>query len=143
MQRYNSSKLANILWTYALARHLGDARSAVTANAFNPGLMPGTGLAREYGGLARFLWFYVMPYILPLVRVMMPSARAVEGSGADLAWVALGKETAGISGKYFDGRREIMSSAVSYDVAKQEDLWQWSVKAVLGEDADGLAGLKK
>jgi NAD(P)-dependent dehydrogenase (short-subunit alcohol dehydrogenase family) len=45
MQRYNSNKLANVVWTYALARHLADAKSHITANAFNPGLMPGTRLA--------------------------------------------------------------------------------------------------
>jgi len=52
MQCYNSSKLANVLWTYALARHLADAKSSITANAFNPGLMPGTGLARDYSPVA-------------------------------------------------------------------------------------------
>ena len=51
-QRYSSAKLANVLWTYALNRRLEDlaARSGgkhITINAFDPGLMPGTGLARE------------------------------------------------------------------------------------------------
>jgi NAD(P)-dependent dehydrogenase (short-subunit alcohol dehydrogenase family) len=142
MQRYNSSKLANILWTYALARHLADAKLSITANAFTPGLMPGTGLARDYSPFAKFMWFYIMPRIIPLLRIAFPFIRAMEGSGADLAWVALSPETAGITGKYFDGRKEVMSSAVSYEVEKQEDLWQWSVKTTIGE-ADGLAGLKK
>lgn len=142
MQRYNTSKLANILWTYALARHLTDAKSSITANAFNPGLMPGTGLAREYSGLAKFMWFHILPHILPLLRIMIPSARATEGSGADLAWVALGPKTAGITGKYFDGEKEAMTSAASYEVGKQEDLWDWSVKTTVG-GSDGLAGLKK
>jgi NAD(P)-dependent dehydrogenase (short-subunit alcohol dehydrogenase family) len=142
MQRYNSSKLANILWTYALARHLADAKSSITVNAFNPGLMPGTGLAREYSPFARFLWFYILPRIVPVVRMVMPFVRDMEGSGADLAWVALSPETAGITGKYFDGRKEIMSSAASYKIGKQEDLWEWTVKTTVGE-ADGLAGLKK
>ena len=142
MQRYNSSKLANILWTYALARHLADAKSSITANAFNPGLMPGTGLAREYSPVAKFMWFHILPHIVPLLRMLFPFIRATEGSGADLAWVALSPETAGITGKYFDGSKETMTSAASYEVGKQEDLWQWSVKTTVGE-ADGLAGLKK
>lgn len=143
MQRYNSSKLANILWTYALARHLTDAKSSITANAFNPGLMPGTGLARDYSPFAKLMWFHVLPHIVPLLRMVIPFVRATDGSGADLAWVALGAETKGVSGKYFDGRKEIMSSAASYEVTKQEDLWGWSVKATVGEEGDGLAGLKK
>ena len=142
MQRYNSSKLANILWTYALARHLTDAKSGITANAFNPGLMPGTGLAREYGAFARFLWFYVLPHIVPLLRAMIPFVRATDVSGTDLAWLALSPDTEGITGKYFDGRKQIESSTASYEVEKQEDLWEWSVKTTVGQ-TDVLAGLKK
>jgi NAD(P)-dependent dehydrogenase (short-subunit alcohol dehydrogenase family) len=142
MQRYNSSKLANVLWTYALARHLADAKSHITANAFNPGLMPGTRLAREYKPFVRFLWFHVLPRIIPLLRMMYPVMHTMEESGEDLAWVALSTETVGITAKYFDGRKEIMSSATSYDVGKQENLWEWSVKTTVGEK-NGLAGLKK
>ena len=61
MQRYKSSKLANILWTYALARHLADAKSSITANAFTHGLVPGSGLARDYSPVAKFVWFYILP----------------------------------------------------------------------------------
>ena len=88
MQRYNSSKLSNILWTYALARHLADAKSSITANTFNPELMPGTGLARDYSPFARFIWFYILPHIVPLLRMVIPFVRDTAGSGADLAWVA-------------------------------------------------------
>lgn len=142
MQRYNSSKLANILWTYALARHLAEAKSSITANSFNPGLMPGTGLARDYSAIAKFMWFHILPHLVPLLRMVIPFVRDTAGSGADLAWVALSPETAGISGKYFDGRKEIMSSAASYEVEKQEDLWDWTVKTTIGE-GEGLAKLNK
>jgi NAD(P)-dependent dehydrogenase (short-subunit alcohol dehydrogenase family) len=142
MQRYNSSKLANILWTYALARHLADAKSGVTANTYNPGLMPGTGLAREYAPVMRFMWFHVLPHMVPLLRLALPFIRATDKSGADLAWVALSPELEGVTGKYFDERKEITSSPLSHDVEKQEDLWEWTVKATIGEE-DGLAGLKR
>ena len=79
---------------------------------------------------------------LPLLRMVIPFVRDTAGSGADLAWVALSLEMAGINGKYFDGRKEIMSSATSYEVGEQEDLWEWTVMTTVGE-ADGLAGLKK
>ena len=105
MQRYNSSKLANILWTYALARHIADAKSGITANAFNPRLMPCTGLARDYSPFAKVIWFHILPHIVPLLRMVIPFVRDIAGSGADLARVALSLGTAGIYGKYFDGRR--------------------------------------
>jgi NAD(P)-dependent dehydrogenase (short-subunit alcohol dehydrogenase family) len=43
-RRYSTSKLANVYFTYALARRLP---AEITANAFDPGLMPRTGLMRE------------------------------------------------------------------------------------------------
>jgi NAD(P)-dependent dehydrogenase (short-subunit alcohol dehydrogenase family) len=141
MQRYNTSKLANILWTYALARHLSDAKSDIMVNAFNPGFVPGTGLLREYGAISRFLWFYVLPLILPLLRMVMPRIRETKAIGEDLAWIATSEQTEHVTGKYFDGRKEEITSAASYDVEKQEDLWAWTTKTV-GGGADVLAGLK-
>ncbi|KAK6068985.1 dehydrogenase reductase [Seiridium cupressi] len=44
--RYANSKLANVLWTYALHRHLKQQvpERGITVTAMCPGLMPGTGL---------------------------------------------------------------------------------------------------
>lgn len=51
-RRYTTSKLCNIYCTYELARQLdqsGDPRlQSIYVNAFDPGMMPGTGLARTY-----------------------------------------------------------------------------------------------
>ena len=35
-----------------------------------------------------------------------------------------------------------MSSATSYDIERQEDLWEWTLKTTVGE-IDGLAGLMR
>ncbi|KAI5924563.1 hypothetical protein F4810DRAFT_709521 [Camillea tinctor] len=121
-KRYASSKLANVLWTYALARR------GISATAFDPGLMPGTGLAREAHPALRFLWMYVLPLLMPLLRVVVEdNIHTPQDSGASLARLALGADVEGLSGRYFAGRREIPSSADSYDEAKQEDLWRWTV----------------
>ena len=141
MQRYNSSKLANILWTYALARHLEDRGSRITANAYNPGLMFGTGLGRDYTPVMKFLWLHILPRITRLMRFVMPYVRGVQESSECLAWLAISPEAAGITGKYFDDKTPVMSSAASYDVEKQEDLWNWTLKTA-GADEDGLTGLK-
>jgi len=55
----------------ALPRQLG-----VTVNAVDPGMMPGSGLARDYPPLRRFAWRYVLPALrfLPGVNsTRMPS----------------------------------------------------------------------
>jgi NAD(P)-dependent dehydrogenase (short-subunit alcohol dehydrogenase family) len=53
-QRYSTSKLVIIMWTYALHRRFASiSGKEMTVNAFDPGLMPGTGLAREYSPFLR------------------------------------------------------------------------------------------
>ncbi|KAI0155338.1 dehydrogenase/reductase [Xylariaceae sp. FL1272] len=127
-QRYATSKLCNVLWTYALARRLKEQGSQVTVTAFDPGLMPGTGLAREASGFERFLWMRVLPNIIPLLRFFLfANIHLPQASGANLARLAIEPELMGVSGKYFEGRREIRSSTDSYDISKQDDLWRWTV----------------
>jgi NAD(P)-dependent dehydrogenase (short-subunit alcohol dehydrogenase family) len=47
-QRCATSKLANVMWTYALHRPFVKLpEKKLTVTAFDPGLMPGTGLAQE------------------------------------------------------------------------------------------------
>ncbi len=46
--RYTTSKLCNLLCTYELAKRLQNYRQAIWVNAFNPGLMLDTQLARDY-----------------------------------------------------------------------------------------------
>lgn len=64
-RRYTTSKLRDVLMAYELARRLANepvaAPGAITVNAFDPGLMPGTGLARDYGRLAMLTWRYLLP----------------------------------------------------------------------------------
>lgn len=142
-QRYATSKLANILWTYALHRrvsHLKDGGKAWTVVSFDPGLMPGTGLIRDANVVVRFLWYNLLPRIIPLLRAVLgvPNIHTAEESGNSLAWVAISPEAATVSGVYYEGRRQIKSSDVSYDEKKQEDLWDWTVRttAVSSEEKE-------
>jgi NAD(P)-dependent dehydrogenase (short-subunit alcohol dehydrogenase family) len=77
MQRYNSSKLANVLWTYALARHLTERKSKITVNAYNPGLIFGTGLGRDWKPINKFFWYHVLPLLTPVVRLSKPFVRGI------------------------------------------------------------------
>jgi NAD(P)-dependent dehydrogenase (short-subunit alcohol dehydrogenase family) len=115
-RRYTTSKLCNLLFTYELNRRLGDG---VTVNAFDPGLMPGSGLARDYPPLQRLAW----RYLLPALRVL-PGVRSTRTSGRYLAVLTNDARFAGVSGQYFDGLRPIQSSADSYDRDKALDLWE-------------------
>ncbi|MFG1934771.1 SDR family NAD(P)-dependent oxidoreductase [Mycobacterium sp. NPDC048908] len=126
-QRYTTSKLCNVLFAYELDRRLGDG---VTVNAFDPGLMPGSGLARDYPPLQRFAW----RYLLPALRVL-PGVRSTRASGRYLSALVTDARYDGVSGQYFAGRRPIKSSAESYDRAKARDLWETS-QALLAHAAN-------
>jgi light-dependent protochlorophyllide reductase len=125
-RRYTTSKLANVFTTYELARRLKQQRRKITVNVFNPGLMPGTGLARDYSPLLRFAWNYVLPL---LDRIRFGSNR-VQNSGAALAYLITAPELEHTSGKYFSGKQMLLSSQESYDLAKANELWKTSAKLV-------------
>jgi NAD(P)-dependent dehydrogenase (short-subunit alcohol dehydrogenase family) len=123
-RRYSTSKLANIYFTYALARSLP---AGVTANAFDPGMVPGTGLTREAPAPMHFAATHVLPRIIPLLRrVMNPNIHTAKESGDALARMLTDPALAGTTGRYFEGRREIRSSEESYDEDRAEQLWQAS-----------------
>src|SRR4029077_20525406 len=75
-RRYSTSKLANIYFTYALARRLP---AGCTANAFDPGLMPATGLMREAPAPFRFIANQIP---IPLLRrLFSPNVHTAQESG--------------------------------------------------------------
>lgn len=124
-RHYCNSKLANILWTYTLQKRLNEKVPGreITVNAFDPGLMPGSGLACEYPPVLRFAWYKIMPKMTPLLKaVLTPNIHKPSESGESLARLAASDEMAGVTGKYFEGRKEIKSSVDSYDEKKQDDL---------------------
>ena len=129
-QRYATSKLVNVMWTYALHRRFVKLpEKKLTATAFDPGLMPGTGLAREASLPLRVLWKHVMPRIIPALRFLINhNVHTPQESGRNLAWLGLSDDVKGVSGVYYEGNKEIKSSKDSYDKAKQEDLWDWTIK---------------
>jgi light-dependent protochlorophyllide reductase len=128
-QAYATSKLCNMLCAYELDRRLkasglSTAKHPLTVNAFDPGLMAGTGLGRYERGLVRFMWYYLMPWGSRL----MGFGRTTKQSGADLAYLVSAPELVSVSGKFFDGREVITSSKDSYDLNKASDLWQTSIE---------------
>ena len=124
-RRYTTSKLCNLLFAYELDRRLGQGADGVTVTAFDPGLMPGSGLARDYSPLQRFAW----RYLFPVLRVL-PNVNSTRASGRRLAALAGDPAFDGVTGTYFEGAKEIRSSSDSYDPAMARDLWETSARLV-------------
>ncbi len=124
--RYATSKLANVYFTYELAERLRPRGIAV--NAFNPGLMPETGLARDYPTAMRQTY----RLLAPAVRRLLPIGRSVAESAADLAWIATAPELSAVTGSYFTGRTPVASAPASYDRTRAELLWRASEELVQG-----------
>jgi NAD(P)-dependent dehydrogenase (short-subunit alcohol dehydrogenase family) len=102
------------------------SNGSITVNAFDPGLMPGTGLARDYGSLARFAWRFVLPALRPFV----PNVNSAARSGRALANMVTDPRFERISGKYFQGSRDVPSSKDSYDPVIATELWESSASMV-------------
>lgn len=138
-QRYATSKLCNVMWTYALNKRLekGSSGQNWTVTALDPGMMPGTGLARDASAGLQFVWKTILPRLIWLLRLLVsPNIHTMQESGLALAKLAVGKEVEGKSGLYFEGQEERKSSHDSYVVEKQEDLWEWTVKAVAKDEEE-------
>jgi NAD(P)-dependent dehydrogenase (short-subunit alcohol dehydrogenase family) len=133
---YVNSKLCNLWFGYELARRIAAAGLAsdarpLTVNAFDPGLVPGSGLARDYPAPLRFVWSRILPaaatVLSPLVAGINPAPKA----GAALARLVVDPTLAGVSGKYFPSHtrwREAPSSDASYDRDRARALWEESVR---------------
>ncbi|KAF2805851.1 NAD(P)-binding protein [Mytilinidion resinicola] len=138
-QRYGTSKLCNLLWAYALKRRLGKAPEGQRKSVlvFNPGLMPGTGLARAAPAWQVWIWKRVLPRLVPLLRVVVSKdVHTQEESGRNLAGL-VGKVVGEGEGLYFENNGVgLETSKDSLVEAKQEDLWTWTVKAVAKDEGE-------
>jgi NAD(P)-dependent dehydrogenase (short-subunit alcohol dehydrogenase family) len=121
-QRYTTSKLCNVLTVYELQRRL--AHTHIHVNAFDPGLVPGTGLAKNYPPVLKFLFNNVFK----VMRLLHPNVHTAKKSGMRLANLAYGAAYQNAKGKYFEGEKEIPSSVGSYNQSDQKELWDSSME---------------
>lgn len=98
----------------------------MTVNLYDPGLMPGSGLARDYSAAQRF----VGKYILPALRLFVPNVNSTGASGRVLAQLVSEPRFEGVTGKYFVGHEAQRSSDESYDREKAAELWEASARLV-------------
>jgi len=111
---YGRTKLANVLFTYELARRL--RATEVTANCLHPGVVA-TKLLSDYMNL-------------PLVggAIARTFGGSLEKGSESSVHLAASPEAEGVTGRYFVGEREGRSSPVSYDEALQRRLWDESAR---------------
>jgi NAD(P)-dependent dehydrogenase (short-subunit alcohol dehydrogenase family) len=108
---YSQSKLANILFTYELARRLG---GAPTANALHPGFVA-TNFGKNNGWGSRIFMSLLHRFAIN------------EEQGAQTTlYLATSPEVAGVTGKYFVKQQAVSSSPASYDAKVAQQLWRVS-----------------
>jgi NAD(P)-dependent dehydrogenase (short-subunit alcohol dehydrogenase family) len=106
---YNQSKLANVLFTKALARRLDG--TGVTVNAVHPGVVR-TELARGY------------PKIL--VKIFHLFTISPEDGAKCSMHVATAPELTGVTGEYFEDSKIKLAAKAALDVEAQDRLWKLS-----------------
>jgi NAD(P)-dependent dehydrogenase (short-subunit alcohol dehydrogenase family) len=96
---YGQSKLAQVMWTFDLAERLDPART--TANALHPATRMETTMVRQAFGRA---------------------STTVEEGAAATARLVTDPALAGVTGRFFDGRREARAHPAVYDAAARAQL---------------------
>jgi retinol dehydrogenase-14 len=114
---YSQSKLANVLFTYELARRL--PATSVTANALHPGVVRTSFGAEDPAGVQRLL----VPFVRPFLKTPAQGA-------ATSIHLASAPDLEQVTGRYFVNRKPTRSSKASYDQAAAARLWQVSADLV-------------
>jgi len=112
---YPQSKLANVLFTYEIARRLEG--TGVTANCLHPG-----------AGVRTNFWSGVSGVFGFMVRALRPLMISPEKGAETSIYLASSPEVEGLSGRYFVKKAEASSSDVSYDGRIARRLWEVSAE---------------
>jgi NAD(P)-dependent dehydrogenase (short-subunit alcohol dehydrogenase family) len=131
MARYATAKLYAMLSAYELDRRLRAMKKAITVNSWSPGVVPTTQAGRGMNPIIKKImtnrWF---------VNFMGSHLATEEECAEALGSLLVAERYAGVSGRYFDGFKEIASSVESRDAAKAHEVWEQSCTlAGLARDA--------
>ena len=112
---YSTSKLATLYLAHAMARR---SAGRFTVDVYDPGMLPGTGLAREASLPQRIAW----RAMAPVVR-WIPGSSTPARSGGVLADLALGRR--GLNGdRYLSIDRDVDPTPTAFDEHREERLWE-------------------
>ncbi|WIG57891.1 MAG: hypothetical protein OJF49_000636 [Ktedonobacterales bacterium] len=109
---YGQSKLANILFTYELARRLEG--TGVTANTLHPGFVA-SNFASNNGALYKYGFKALRPFMV-----------STEKGAQTSIYLATSPDVAIVSGQYFVDCKPAQSSPASYDQDAARRLWEIS-----------------
>jgi NAD(P)-dependent dehydrogenase (short-subunit alcohol dehydrogenase family) len=137
MARYGSAKLMALLCANELARRLPASHpGTITVNSWSPGVVPTTQAGRDMPAIARKIltsgWF---------VRFMGSHLATETEAAHNLGNLLVDPKYLRVSGSYFDGDKEIPSSADSRDPVKAAQAWREACELVqLPVDLNGVPG---
>jgi len=125
MARYGTAKMYAMMAAYELDRRLKAEDKSITVNSWSPGVVPTTQAGRDMNLVMRKImtsrWF---------VKFMGSHLSTEEEAGRALGGLLVSPEYGRVSGKYFDGFKEIPSSVESRDERKTRMVWEQSAKLV-------------
>jgi NAD(P)-dependent dehydrogenase (short-subunit alcohol dehydrogenase family) len=156
--RYALSKLAILMWTYALNRRLekvcndrfafgvkltitkNPRFSNITAVAINPGNMTDSRALRvNTPPMLQIMSKYFIQPLRPLLRFMDPTMRTSREAGTDVAKLAVNEASPGYRG-FLTLLKEDTSSPDSLDEKVQEDIWAKTLEWTgISEEAAGIS----
>ncbi|MEA3391528.1 MAG: SDR family oxidoreductase [Candidatus Marinimicrobia bacterium] len=113
LKSYGQSKLANVLFTYELARRLKNIN--ITVNAVDPGLVNTNMGEKDTGFLTRFIW-----------SRRKKTGESVKVGASSSVYLASSEEGGTKSGLYWKYCKPIHSSKRSYNIDDQLRLWEIS-----------------
>jgi hypothetical protein len=93
LDRYATSKLLNTITAVELARRF----TTISSFVLDPGLLPGTGLARHQTKSIQFIWENIMP----AMRFFWPDTSSPQRSGKVAAWIMTSPSVQDKSGSIF------------------------------------------
>jgi retinol dehydrogenase-14 len=114
LRAYGQAKLANIIFTYDLARRLEG--TGVTVNCMYPGFVR-TNFGRRNAGIYSV-------FVAVFSRLMKTPEKGAE----TIVYLASSPAVEGVSGKYFINGKEARSSKISYDEGMARRLWEVSAQ---------------
>jgi NAD(P)-dependent dehydrogenase (short-subunit alcohol dehydrogenase family) len=121
---YGRSKLANIVFSYELARRLSG--TGVTANVLHPGLVR-TGFADNLGAVPAAVIGFFMRFV----------GLTPEQGAQTSIYLATSPEVENVTGKYWVKSKAVSSSRAAYDETTWTRLWEVSDKLVAAGAAAG------
>jgi len=114
MKAYAQSKLANIVFTYELAKRLKNTN--ITTNCVHPGVVR-TGFAKDSKGIVKFFFSLAKPFM----------RNAVKGAETMIS-LSTSPELEGVSGNFYFDKKIKKSIPDSYNDLIQKRLWEESEK---------------